>query len=502
MRNTDVNRIIWTTIWVCCLITICLYFSLFAERGSEYSPGENRQLEGFPKISASSIMDGSFMESFEKYLLDRFPGRSRAVLFTQTARDSMSFADYVDYLAVASVQNDPLTSLLSEQNEDSSVDPPSPQGQQAMQPHSDAQDASPSAPQQDDPPHQAEGDPTDSHAAEQNTSDEASGMPFAQPDSENPAVNRVFPEKPEPDAEDYPQAMGVYMAADSRLTTLLSYGRSRVIDFTGVLNRFADVLPEGGCLSFTMVPQSSYANLFANANGREAMYSDFEQCVYAFSRDNVFVTSTANMLGSALIRGEYVYFRTDMHWTPYGTYLVYSDMVSAIGFEPTPYEDFEMTVESPFLGTYYRDNPTGYMRNNADYLDLIRPKFPHEFLRVTAPGSMSNIPLLDENARANDRYTVYLGGPAGPWSIIRSENGMTDNCLVLTDSFGLAFVPMLTGQYKEVHYYDPRYFNAAATGGSVSQLIELYDIKDIFVVVGDLHSFNSDFIYQAADQLQ
>jgi hypothetical protein len=176
-------------------------------------------------------------------------------------------------------------------------------------------------------------------------------------------------------------------------------------------------------------------------------------------------------------------------------------MVGAIGHVPTPYEDFELTVESPFLGTYYRDNPTGYMRNNADDLEILSPREPHEFLRVTAPGETRIIPLINENARANARYTVYLGGPAGPWSILRSDNGKTENCLVLTDSFGLAFVPLLAGQYREVHYYDPRYFNAASAGGSVRELMELYDIKDVFVVVGDLHSFSSDFIYQAESQL-
>jgi hypothetical protein len=311
----------------------------------------------------------------------------------------------------------------------------------------------------------------------------------------------ILPEKPEPNAEDYPQSMGVYMQANAQRTALQYYGRSQIIEFTDVLNRFADLLPEGGTLSFTMVPQSSFINRFAAAAGREALYSDFEPCIYAFSRDNVFVTSTVDILGEAMMRGEYVYFRTDMHWTPYGTHMVYSEMVDAIGFEPTPYEDFEMLVENPFLGTYYRDNPTGYMRDNADALDLIKPRTSHEFLRVTAPGTTVGIPLLDENAKANDRYTVYLGGPAGPWSILRSENGMGENCLVLTDSFGLAFVPMLAGQYREVHYYDPRYFNAAMAGGSVDELMKLYDIKDIFVVVGDLHAFHSDFIYQAASQL-
>jgi len=311
----------------------------------------------------------------------------------------------------------------------------------------------------------------------------------------------IFPDKPEPKAEDFPQSMGVYMQVNSQRSALQNFGRSQIIDFTGVLNRFADLLPEGGTLSFTMVPQSSFTNRFATAAGREALYSDFEPCIRAFSRDNVFAVSATEILGNAMLRDEYVYFRTDMHWTPYGTHLVYSEMVSAIGFKPTPYEDFAMSVEQPFLGTYYRDNPTGYMRDNADVLELIEPKAPYEFLRVTAPGVTTAIPLLNENAKANDRYTVYLGGPAGPWSILRSDNDKTENCLVLTDSFGLAFVPMLAGQYREVHYYDPRYFNAATVGASVSELIELHGIKDIFVVVGDLHAFNSDFIYQAAAQL-
>jgi hypothetical protein len=291
------------------------------------------------------------------------------------------------------------------------------------------------------------------------------------------------------------------MRVGGAVTTLHRYKRDAIIAFAGVLDRYAALLPDGGTLSFAMVPQSVYANRFVNAKGREAFYSDFEQCVYAFSRGNVFVTSASDILGDAMVRGEYVYFRTDMHWTPYGTYLVYSEMVSAIWHTPTPYDDFEKSVESPFLGTYYRDKPTSYMRDHADELELLKPAFPHEFLRVTAPGETKEIPLLNEKARANDRYTVYLGGPAGPWSILQSENGMEENCLVLTDSFGLAFVPMLAGQYRQVHYYDPRYFKASVAGGSVSELIALYDIKDIFVIVGDLHSFNSDFIFTADAQL-
>ena len=64
----------------------------------------------------------------------------------------------------------------------------------------------------------------------------------------------------------------------------------------------------------------------------------------------------------------------------------------------------------------------------------------------------------------------------------------------MTDSIGLAFVPMVAANYDQVHYYDPRYFSSYAVGGSVADMIEKYDITDIYVVVGDLHSFDSGFL--------
>jgi hypothetical protein len=51
-----------------------------------------------------------------------------------------------------------------------------------------------------------------------------------------------------------------------------------------------------------------------------------------------------------------------------------------------------------------------------------------------------------------------------------------------------------------VHYYDPRYFNQEAVGYTVAQMIEKYEIQDIYVVVGDLHSFDSSFIITSANK--
>jgi hypothetical protein len=176
-------------------------------------------------------------------------------------------------------------------------------------------------------------------------------------------------------------------------------------------------------------------------------------------------------------------------------------MAKRAGKEPCSYTaSFDLTVEQPFRGTYYRDNPGAYGGVEPDRLDLLMPKFGLEWRRTTGVDQYKLIDFLNFNARKNDRYTVYLGGPAGPWTYAECDNGQTENCLLITDSFGLGYLPFLTANYAQVHYYDPRYYDEKTVGYTVAEMIEKYEIRDIYVVVGDLHSFDSGFLTTDANQ--
>ena len=202
----------------------------------------------------------------------------------------------------------------------------------------------------------------------------------------------------------------------------------------------------------------------------------------------------------AIRQGEYVAFRTDTHWTPYGAYLLYNQMVQQAGKIPCSYtEDFDITVEENFRGTYYRDNPTAYMDVTPDTLECLMPKTAVEYRKITGMDTYEVIDFLDFDANPSDRYTVYLSGPGGPWRYAESDNGETENCLVLTDSFGLTIIPFLTQNYKQVHYYDPRYFDEEIVGGTVAQMMEKYNIQDVYVVVGNVHCFDSSFLISEAN---
>jgi len=308
--------------------------------------------------------------------------------------------------------------------------------------------------------------------------------------------------KPAANVEDYPLYPAILSVSGGKTSVWQSFDRKNALAVASVLGRVSALLPDDGRLVYTMVPQSYIGNNYLSTGNKEYFTSQTEEIVHAFTPDNVTALSSAAILDEHIKAGEYVYFRSDMHWTPEGTYLVYREMAAAAGITPTEWEDFNIAVEEPFLGTYYRDNPTDYMAANPDSLTLVSPAFDLEWRRTIAPGEYKLIPFLNENARANDRYTVYLGGPAGPWTYAKSDNGIEENCLVITDSFGLAFVPMIATNYGETHYLDPRYYNYETVGCTVKEMIEKHNILDVYVVVGDLHSYASNFLLtQLAGQL-
>ncbi len=443
-----------------------LWYLLFAPRAASYDERENRNLSGAPKFSFSAFWNGSLSTDLENWLLDRFWGRNAAMDLTMSLKDLGSIATYQDSLAILSGSRDELTGEGDQEDLDDLVNDLF------------------TTPPVTDPPL---------------TTPRETGPEETTPPETTPAGTTVPETTPGPtlstNLEDYPKNLGVIVSIGGQQTWMKAFPQKNVLAVTSVLSRLAGKLPQGGQLVYTMVPQSAAAQAYIAAKDKDFFTSRAEEMVQAFSPSNVTAICAADILDEHIKQGEYMYFRTDIHWTPEGTYQVYREMAAAAGKTPTQWEDFSLSVEEKFLGTYYRKDPKDYMRDNPDTLTLVSPRFPLEWRRITGKdGAYQVLPLLDMNARQNDRYTVYLGGPAGPWSYVQSENGQEENCLVICDSFGLAFVPMISTNYRQTHYMDPRYFDAGVTGMSLTEMLAHYGITDVYVVVGDLHAYDNNFL--------
>ena len=462
MKNKLLQKI-FICLWLAILFCLGGYYLFFAPRDSEFTETENRNLAAFPQVTAQSLFSGQFGQEIENYLLDRFPLRNLAIQFTNRLESTLSLASHNDYPQIAEDAEDPLDTELDTSDVDALL----------------AQLNKSAAP--------TEPVPTEAHLP--------TGPDSTEPAETEPAEDPPITPKPAVTLEEIPEYLGVFMDTGKGSQPLQYYHRNNVAAATAVLNNYARLLPENGKLMFTIGPSSYLVDQFVNAENKVSFHNTWDEAVTALGDDNVFAFDPCQILSDPIRAGEYVYFRTDIHWTPYGAYLIYKQMAQQAGKEVCSYpDDFDITVEENFRGTYYRDTPSVYGGVPADTLELLMPKIGVEYRQITGKDEYKVIPFLNDEAVFNDRYTVYMSGPGGPWRYVQCDNEETENCLVITDSFGLTVIPFLTFNYNQVHCYDARYFDPYTVGYSVAEMIEKYQIHDIYVIVADIHSFDSGFI--------
>ncbi|MDD7309101.1 MAG: DHHW family protein [Eubacteriales bacterium] len=165
---------------------------------------------------------------------------------------------------------------------------------------------------------------------------------------------------------------------------------------------------------------------------------------------------------------EYLYFRTDHHWTQRGAYYAYVAFCKAAGFTPHDLSEYETGIVENFVGTmsiYAKDYASRFY-NNPDSVEYFRPINPSTMTVYSTPamtnGSPRAVVASQESADKMSRgakYSMFISGD-NPISHIVSDtikNGRV--CIVTKESYGNALVPFLTDHFEEIYVIDPRQFN-------------------------------------------
>lgn len=173
-------------------------------------------------------------------------------------------------------------------------------------------------------------------------------------------------------------------------------------------------------------------------------------------------------------REEYIYYKTDHHWTSLGAYYGYEALGDYLGFKAVEIEQFNKDlVSDSFLGSMYRK--VNVFKGSPDrifkyYLDedvLDQLIVNNESIR----DSLYDESFLDKN----DKYSYFLGGDYGLVEInTKINNGRS--LLLIKDSFSNSMVPFLSQHYQTIYMIDARYF-----GKSITEFIEERDIEDILM---------------------
>ena len=280
---------------------------------------------------------------------------------------------------------------------------------------------------------------------------------------------------------DQQQYDAVYRVGDTGYE-MYSYVDSTAKKYADNVNAVADALAGKANVYMLPIPLSSGVSLPDDLYGKD-IFADqkaAEQKIIGYMNGNV--KSVA--LYDALLahRTEYIYFRTDHHWTATGAYYAYEQFCKAKGITPTPISSYKVDEYDGFLGTFYRDSSqNATMGANPDKVVAYHPLSTEATLDY---GDSENASLTrgkiiydESDAPASLKYGAFITGD-NAYSIINNPdvtNG--SSCIVVKESFGNAFVPFLTDHYQTIYVLDYRYWK-----GSISQFAQSKGVQDVLFV--------------------
>lgn len=176
-------------------------------------------------------------------------------------------------------------------------------------------------------------------------------------------------------------------------------------------------------------------------------------------------------------RDEYLFFRTDHHWTQRGAFYAYQVFAELIGEKKPLIEDYEKTEYYDFVGSLYSVTNAYELKENPDYIEVFDNKIPHTYKSLQGDILFEGDKILVNSwLDTKDKYGVFMGGDH-PLVKVESQQDIKRNILVIKDSYANAFIPFLTEIAGNIIVIDPRLFQ-----GSVNDLIKEHEITDILFI--------------------
>ena len=177
---------------------------------------------------------------------------------------------------------------------------------------------------------------------------------------------------------------------------------------------------------------------------------------------------------------EYIYYRTDHHWTSLGAYYGYEAIAKEMGLKAQALEDLKADeVSNDFLGTYDSKVNTGITGGVIpdDITIYSSPEIDKaEMMWDNDKDKTFNSIYYMDALKGKDKYTVFFGGNHSVTDI-KMDNNTGKTLLLIKDSFAHSLAPFLIKDYDRIIMFDLRYFNK-----SLKKYIDENKITDLLVL--------------------
>lgn len=396
------------------LLFIGVTVALYLPLRPTYSEAEKRELTKFPEFSVEALLDGSYFSGISTWYSDTFPFRE---IFINANSKIKSFYGI----------GDSISGFVDEIGDDIPVIPEAPTGGEAV------------------------------------TKPLVTDQPTTEP--------------PEKIDESLIQKLSSIIIVDNAAYEYYSFIRSTADGYAATVSRAANALKDKARVFCMVIPTSIDITLDDGIRKNVSTTSQNDAINYIYSVMSSDVTGIKLYDPLRAHRNEYIYFRTDHHWTALGAYYAYCEYALAAGLTPAPLSAFEEKQFDNFVGAFYNDSGKDpALEKEPDTVYAYKPIGNIKLEYTDKKGNKASWPIIADVSdwSRGSKYSTFIGGDQPYTHIVNSDITDASSCLVIKESFGNAMVPFLTMNYAEVHVIDYRYWK-----GDISKFARTNEIDDV-----------------------
>lgn len=279
----------------------------------------------------------------------------------------------------------------------------------------------------------------------------------------NPSGNDPIPsgDVPIPSQGDYVDMGAVFRDGDTAFEAYY-YNDKYATQYTGAINKFAAKVPDTVKIYDLLIPTSAGITLPDDLVGKCNVQDQHNSIV----KSNAKLDSRVNGLDiydtMRSHRGEYIYFRTDHHWTALGCYYAFADLCKAMGKTAPSLSEYPTSDFTGFLGSFYRDTKEDpKLGANPDTLTVYYPTTMGNITMqyTDTNGKVHDWPLISDvtDYQARLKYSAFAGGDNPLVTTVNTAVEDGSVCILVKESFGNAMIPFLADIYQYVYAVDYRY---------------------------------------------
>jgi len=372
------------------------------DKDATYSESERRQLKTKPKLTISGLLDGNYFNQYREYFADTFPNRE-TLMKTNTTLNGFYYFGGLSSKDSASLVVD-FSSNAAQHGE-------------ALKPTGEAEATGP--------------------------------VEETQPEKK--------PTEPLASAE---QLGSVVLIGDSAFDVPHA-DNDQIVKYAQAVTAIADTL--GSNVKTFSMPVPNSAEFYTHKEYHTGKTS--QKAMFDLVKSNLGANVTFVDAYSVIEQhtDEYIYFRTDHHWTHLGAYYAYTALCKSAGFNPVNRDDFATGQWENFVGslyTYVANYPQGQvLKDNPDTVHYWKPSANitttcYNSTALTGGYAMGTICRVGEDV--DNKYLTFMGGDH-PIAIVETDT-QGPCILVIKESYGNALISWLTNHYSKIILIDPRQY--------------------------------------------